>query len=557
MSVRDLNVGNSRPQRESVYMSDHQPQKIGFIGLGRMGCPMASSLHRKGFELLVYDPNPSAVDALKQLGARAAAGIPEVARASDIIITMVPSSADVETIVLGPDGLLAHGRAGQTILDMSTIDPATTDLIAKRAAALGVSVVDAPVGRLAAHADRGECLFMVGAEQSDFERVLPLLQAMGTTIFHCGTVGSGTRTKLVNNYLAVVSCQLNAEALALSQSFGLDLDKTLEVINGTSAFNGQLRLNWANKVLIGDTAPGFTIELAHKDLTLILNAANAAKVPLPVAAAAREMLLSRAILVMRKPTSRRWRTFSANLPRLRSHASADDDQVPAVSARLAADAGSIDLRDFSSAKQGHIAAQVSCEDVERAPDTCFAGGGKSIEVRSREGNRASAQAHSLQDVRPATNTSVENHFGSSGHSTDDSFENIDRRGGVVELAATMIADHDSVEAGGDGARRVVFADDSLDDAGSVPLTQQPFRVAPGKTSVELLGDKLSEARGTHVLGEVGVLDGWLAEIVPGPCRPLQRFPRLPYANLRWNGEPVARIAHAIAGDGEVDRENQR
>ncbi len=270
-------------------MSSQQPQKIGFIGLGRMGRPMASNLHKKGFELLVYDPNPAAVDALRQLGARAAAGIAEVARGSDIIITMVPASADVEAIVLGPDGLLAHGHAGQLILDMSTVEPATTDLIARRAAALGLSVVDAPVGRLAAHADRGESLFMVGAEKADFERVLPLLQAMGSTIFHCGKVGSGTRTKLVNNYLAVVSCQLNAEALALSQSFGLDLDKTLEVINGTSAINGQLRLNWVNKVLIGDITPGFTIDLAHKDLSLILNAANAAKVPLPVAAAAREM----------------------------------------------------------------------------------------------------------------------------------------------------------------------------------------------------------------------------------------------------------------------------
>ena len=270
-------------------MSNQHAQTIGFIGLGRMGRPMASSLHKKGFKLLVYDSNPAAVDALRQLGVRAAGDIPELARLSDIIITMVSSSADVEAIVLGPEGLLAHGRAGQIIIDMSTVEPATTDLIAKRAVALGLSVVDAPVGRLAAHADRGESLFMVGAEPADFERVLPLLQAMGSTIFHCGKVGSGIRTKLVNNYLAVVSCQLNAEALALSQSFGLDLNKTLEVINGTSAANGQLRLNWGNKVLVGDITPGFTIDLAHKDLSLILNAANAAKVPLPVAAAAREM----------------------------------------------------------------------------------------------------------------------------------------------------------------------------------------------------------------------------------------------------------------------------
>jgi 4-hydroxybutyrate dehydrogenase/sulfolactaldehyde 3-reductase len=115
---------------------------------------------------------------------------------------------------------------------------------------------------------------------------------MGTTIHHCGKVGTGMRTKLVNNYLACVSCQLNTEALALTQRFGLDLKKTLEVIDGTTAFNSQLRINWPSKVLRGDISAGFTIDLAHKDLSLILEAADQAKLPLPVAAAAREMFSS-------------------------------------------------------------------------------------------------------------------------------------------------------------------------------------------------------------------------------------------------------------------------
>jgi 4-hydroxybutyrate dehydrogenase/sulfolactaldehyde 3-reductase len=111
---------------------------------------------------------------------------------------------------------------------------------------------------------------------------------MGTTIHHCGGAGAGMRTKLVNNYLAIISCQLNAEALALSQRFGLALEKTLDVLYGTTATNGQLKIAWPSKVLKGDVEPGFTIDLAHKDLTLIVEAANAAKVPMPVAAAARE-----------------------------------------------------------------------------------------------------------------------------------------------------------------------------------------------------------------------------------------------------------------------------
>ena len=264
-------------------------QRIGFIGLGRMGRPMASNLCKKGFELLVYDVNPQALAAFGQSRATSAAAIADIARGCDIVITMLPSSAHVEAVVLGPDGLLAGGRPGQLIMDMSTIDPNTTDSLAEHASEQGMSLVDAPVGRLASHADRGESLFMVGASAKDFNRVLPLLQAMGTTIHHCGEVGTGIRTKLVNNYLAVVSCQLNAEALALSQRFGLRLEKTLEVIDGTTAFNGQLRLNWATKVLKGDISAGFTIDLAHKDLSLILDAANKAKLPLPVAAAAREM----------------------------------------------------------------------------------------------------------------------------------------------------------------------------------------------------------------------------------------------------------------------------
>ena len=173
-------------------------------------------------------------------------------------------------------------------MDMSTVSPETTDQLAAAAAARELSFVDAPVGRLASPADRGESLFMVGGPDRDFQRVRPLLEAMGTTIHHCGAVGTGTRTKLVNNYLAIVSCHLNAEALALSQKFGLSLERTLEVIHGTTATNGQLKIAWPTKVFKGDIEPGFTIDLAHKDLTLIIEAANAVKAPVPAAAAARE-----------------------------------------------------------------------------------------------------------------------------------------------------------------------------------------------------------------------------------------------------------------------------
>jgi 4-hydroxybutyrate dehydrogenase/sulfolactaldehyde 3-reductase len=262
--------------------------RIGFIGLGNMGRPMATNLCRRGFSLVVCDIQPGPVHVLEEAGARSAVDCGTVAAGSDIVFTMLPDSATVANVVSGADGVLAHLAKGSVIVDMSTIDPLVTDRLAAAAEAKGCAFVDAPVGRLASHAARGESLFMVGATDEVFARVRPLLEAMGTTIHHCGGVGSGIRTKLVNNYLAIVSCAFNAEAVALSQRFGLSLETTLEVIHGTTATNGQLKIAWPTKVLTGDTEPGFTIDLAHKDLTLIVEAANAAQVPVPIAAAARE-----------------------------------------------------------------------------------------------------------------------------------------------------------------------------------------------------------------------------------------------------------------------------
>ncbi|MFZ4807556.1 MAG: NAD(P)-dependent oxidoreductase [Hyphomicrobiaceae bacterium] len=263
-------------------------QLIGFVGLGAMGRGMAANCVKKGFKLVVHDIRPEPVQALVALGAEAAKDLGDLARRCATIITVLPAGREVSEIVMGAGGILDHAKPGTLVMDLSTIDPATTDRLHAEAKRRGFTAVDAPIGRLAWHADRGESLFMVGAEAEDFAHVKPLLEAMGTTIHHCGPGGAGTRTKLVNNYLAISLCQLNAEALALSQRFGLDLAKTLDVVHGTTATNGQLKINWPNKVLAGDTSPGFTIDLAHKDLGLIVDAANAARVPMPIGAAVRE-----------------------------------------------------------------------------------------------------------------------------------------------------------------------------------------------------------------------------------------------------------------------------
>jgi 4-hydroxybutyrate dehydrogenase/sulfolactaldehyde 3-reductase len=265
-------------------------ETIGFIGLGRMGRPMAGNMQRKGFSLLVYDIVDAPVQALAGLGAGAAGSVAELAGECRAIITVLPSHAEVEAVVLGEGGIIANAAPATLVMDMSTVDPASTDRLSAALVDAGMRFVDAPIGRLASHADRGESLFMVGADDADFEQVRPMLEAMGTDIHHCGPPGSGIRTKLVNNYLAITSCQMNAEALALTQRFGLDLENTLEVIHGTTATNGQLKINYATKVLSGDIEPGFQIDLAHKDLSLVMTAANAGQVPMAIAAAARESL---------------------------------------------------------------------------------------------------------------------------------------------------------------------------------------------------------------------------------------------------------------------------
>jgi 4-hydroxybutyrate dehydrogenase/sulfolactaldehyde 3-reductase len=263
---------------------------IAFVGLGAMGRPMAANLVRKGFALTVYDLRDEPVEALMTLGAEQARTLAEVMQRADIIVTMLPGSPEVEGVVLGEGGVLDHARPGQLVMDMSTVAPETSDRLADLLARKGLAFVDAPVGRLVAHAERGESLFMVGGAPADVERVRPLLQAMGSTIHHCGAAGSGIRTKLVNNYLAIFSCMLNAEALALAAAFKLDLTKTLEVIHGTTAINGQNQINWPNKVLKGDTKPGFRIALAHKDASLIVAAAAKAAVPMAVGEAARKRI---------------------------------------------------------------------------------------------------------------------------------------------------------------------------------------------------------------------------------------------------------------------------
>ncbi|WP_395331981.1 NAD(P)-dependent oxidoreductase [Novosphingobium sp. BL-8H] len=260
--------------------------KIAYIGLGAMGLPLARHLQRAGYNVTAFDLDANRADEIVALGGSKANSVAQATRGAEVIITCLPATPHVEAVVLGNDGVLANAAPGALLLDMSTIDANGTDRVAKACAENGIAFVDSPIGRLVLHAERGESLFMVGADDGDFARVEPLLKAMGKDIYRCGGTGTGSRMKLVNNFLLLTIAEVSAEAVALGAKLGLDIETILKVTGGTTAQNGQLHTLMVNKVLKGDTTPGFTIDLAFKDMTLAMTAAAEQRMGLPVGAAA-------------------------------------------------------------------------------------------------------------------------------------------------------------------------------------------------------------------------------------------------------------------------------
>lgn len=263
--------------------------EIGFIGLGRMGCSLARSLLRNGQPVTVFDIDDRAVSKIVEQGARRAKDVASLCEGADLVFTMLPGPRQVREVALGDGGIIQHLRPGALYIDMSTVDVETVDHLHAALSKRGIAFGDAPVGRLAMHADRGESLFMLGIEERHLAAVQPVLRKMGTTVHHCGGPGSGTRTKLINNMMVLCYCQINSEALVLAKSLGLDIAKTLEVLVNTTASNGQLKEKWPNKVLAGDLSPGFDIALGYKDISLASQAGAASQVALPVCDATRNI----------------------------------------------------------------------------------------------------------------------------------------------------------------------------------------------------------------------------------------------------------------------------
>ena len=258
-------------------------EKVAFIGLGAMGGPMALNIIKKGTSVSVFDIETEKMEPHIKVGGIPGKSIQDTIEDAEIIITMLPSTENVKSVITGQDGVLSFAKPNTVILDMSTIAPTGTDEVYALCKQKNIKFIDAPVGRLVSHAISGDSLFMVGCDDENaFKKVEPLLNAMGTTIIRCGKVGAGIRAKVVNNFQILSIAQITAEALTLAQKIGLDLDTFKEVNAGTTANNGQFHINFLSKVLQNDIEPGFTIDLAHKDMGLAIETANSFRVGLPV-----------------------------------------------------------------------------------------------------------------------------------------------------------------------------------------------------------------------------------------------------------------------------------
>ncbi|WP_396449698.1 2-hydroxy-3-oxopropionate reductase [Actinomadura sp.] len=255
---------------------------IGFIGLGIMGAPMARHLIRAGHDVRGFDVNADAVAGLAADGGTGATSSADAVRDAEVVITMLPADQHVEAVILGPGGVLMHARPGTLLIDMSTVSPQTSRAVAAAGRERGLRVLDAPVSGGETGAVEGVLSIMVGGEKDDFEAARPVLEALGRTIVHVGEHGAGQVVKAANQLVVAGIIALNAEALVLMEAAGVDPEPGLTVLNGGLAGSTVLTRKMS-AFLKRDYTPGFRIDLHHKDMGIVLRAAEAAGVGLPLA----------------------------------------------------------------------------------------------------------------------------------------------------------------------------------------------------------------------------------------------------------------------------------
>ncbi len=270
-----------------------QIERVGFIGLGIMGAPMARNLLRAGFSLTVATRTPGKAAAFAHENAslgvvRAVETAAQVAAASEVIVTMVTDSPDVEAVAKGDRGIFSAAKPGSIIIDMSTISPQVTRDLADQAAANGLDWLDAPVSGGEKGAIEGALTIMVGGDAEALERVRPVFSAMGKRITHFGPAGNGQAAKLCNQIMVAVNILAVCETLTFAQKAGLDLNTLHQALTGGAANSWALEV-LGKKMIDRDFKPAFMVKLQQKDLRLVLDAANTNHTPLPIAAIAHQL----------------------------------------------------------------------------------------------------------------------------------------------------------------------------------------------------------------------------------------------------------------------------
>ncbi|MBS1226857.1 MAG: 2-hydroxy-3-oxopropionate reductase [Proteobacteria bacterium] len=266
-------------------------KKIGFIGLGVMGKPMAKNLLQAGYDLTVCDINGAAVAEVVALGAKSAATPSAVAAQTEIIVTMLPNSPQVKAVALGKDGIIEGARAGSIVVDMSSIAPQAAQEVAKALAAQEIKMIDAPVSGGEPKAIDATLSIMVGGDQTVFDECLPLLKCLGASAVRVGDVGAGNVTKLANQVIVALNIAALSEAMTLATKAGVDPELVFNAIKGGLA--GSTVMNAKTPLMLERKfAPGFRIDLHIKDLNNALETAHNVGVPLPLTAGVMEILQS-------------------------------------------------------------------------------------------------------------------------------------------------------------------------------------------------------------------------------------------------------------------------
>jgi len=257
--------------------------RVGFIGLGAMGFPMAANLVAAGAEVIVSNRSSGPVDRLEREGARRAGSLTELVENSDVVITMLPDSADVADVLRGPGGIFSALRSGQLLIDMSTISPVVTRELASEAGAMGADFLDAPVSGGDVGAREGTLAIMVGGAAAALERARPLFDVMGASITHVGDVGAGQVVKAANQIVVATTLAAIGEALVLATHNGVTREHTLSVLGGGGANSRMLELK-RTKLATQSYEPTFRATLQSKDLGIALASARESGVPLPLTA---------------------------------------------------------------------------------------------------------------------------------------------------------------------------------------------------------------------------------------------------------------------------------